>query len=176
MLAGAAAAAGGLTQIVHSQRHSGNNVVGVAGYLSLSFFAVFLISVAPSFIALARHGRSGHAPKAAVAAAAGTLVLGLTSITSLVNGHDLGMFNVIAPVTNAAWLFGSIIIAVSLNRAGKVSTAIAVGLPIAWVATIPLATVGGGVIAGAYYLTIGYLMVNDAIERRPRVAPQPANA
>ena len=148
---------------------------GVAGYLTLSFFAVFLIAVAPSFIALARRARSGHALKAAVAAAAGTLLLGLTSITSLVNGHDLGMFNVIAPLTNAAWLFGSIIIAVSLKRAGRVSTAVAVGLPIAWVATIPLATVGGGAIAGVYYLAIGYLLINDAIERRPRVAPQPAS-
>ena len=176
MLAGAAAAAGGVTEIVHSQRHSGNNVVGVAGYLTLSFFAVFLISVAPSFIALARRARSRLAINTAVAAGAGTLVLGLTAITSIANGHDLGLFNVIAPLTNAAWLIGSIIIAVSLKRAGKVSTAVAIGLPIAWVATIPLATVGGGVIAGAYYLAIGYLLINDAIERRPRVAPQPANA
>ena len=176
MLAGAAAAAGGVTEIVHSQRHNGNNVVGVAGYLTLSFFVVFLISVAPSFIALARRARSEIAVKAAVAAGAGTLALGLTAITSLINGRDLGMFNVIAPVTNAAWLFGSVIIAVSLKRAGTVSTAVAVGLPIAWVATIPLATVGGGVLAGAYYLAIGYLLVNNAIERRARVAPQPASA
>jgi hypothetical protein len=176
MLAGAAAVAGGVTEIVHSQRHAGNNVVGVAGYLTLSFVAVFLISVSPSFIALSRRGRSGAALKAAVAAGAGTLVLGLTSITSLINGHDLGIFNVIAPLTNAAWLIGSIVIAVSLKRAGRVSTVVAVGLPVAWMATIPLATVGGGVIAGAYYLAIGYLLVNDAIERHPRVAPQPVGA
>jgi hypothetical protein len=176
MLAGAAATAGGVTEIIHSQRHAGSNVVGVAGYLTLSFFAVFLISVAPSFLALARRARSGAAGKAAVAAGAGTLVLGLTSITSLINGHDLGIFNVVAPLTNAAWLVGSIVIAVSLKRAGKVSTAVAIGLPIAWLATIPLATVGGGVIAGAYYLAVGYLLANDAIEHRPRVAPQPASA
>jgi hypothetical protein len=176
MLAGAAAAAGGVTQIVHSQRHAGNSVVGVAGYLTLSFFVVFLISVAPSFLALARRARSGLAVNAAVAAAGGTLVLGLTAITSLINGHDLGIFNLVAPLTNAAWLFGSILIAVSLKRAGKVSTAVAVGLPLTWIATIPLATVGGGVIAGAYYLAIGYLLVNDAIERRPSVAPQLVSA
>jgi hypothetical protein len=176
MLAGAAATAGGVTEIIHSQRHAGSNVVGVAGYLTLSFFAVFLISVAPSFLALARRARSGAAVNAAVAAGAGTLILGLTSITSLINGHDLGIFNIVAPLTNAAWLVGSIVIAVSLKRAGKVSTAVAIGLPIAWLATIPLATVGGGVIAGAYYLAVGYLLVNDAVERRPRVAPQPASA
>ena len=41
LLAGAAAAAGGVTEIVHSQRHSGNSVVGVAGYLTLSFLPCF---------------------------------------------------------------------------------------------------------------------------------------
>ena len=172
MLAGAAAAAGGVTEIVHSQRHAGNNVVGVTGYLTLSFFTVTLIAMAPVFIALARSARRGIAQKAAVAAAAGTLILGVTSITSLVNGHDLGLFNVVAPLTNAAWLLGSIIIAVSLKRAGKVTTAVAVGLPISWAAMIPLATVGGGVLAGAYYLAIGYLLINNAIERAAHPAVQ----
>jgi hypothetical protein len=176
MLAGAAFAAGGLTEIVHSQRHAGNDVVGAAGYLALSFFVVALICVAPSFVALARSARPGVAQKAAVAAAAGTLVLGVTSITSLVNGSDLALFNVVAPVTNAAWLVGSIALAVALKRAGRVSTFVAVGLPFAWVAAIPLATVGGGVAAGAYYLAVGYLLANDAIERRARVVPQPAGS
>jgi hypothetical protein len=151
-------------------------VVGVAGYLSLSFFTVFLISIAPSFIALARCAKPGHVTKAALAAAAGTLLLGLTCITSLAEGHDLGLFNVVAPLTNGAWLFGSLFMAVWLKRAGKVHTWIAVGLPITWVATIPLGTVGGGVIAGAYYLAVGYLLANDAIERQPQVASQPATA
>jgi hypothetical protein len=176
ILAGAAFAAGGVTQIIHSQRHSGNRVVGVAGYLVLSFFVVALVSVTPSFIALARRARSGAAAKAALAAAAGTAVLGLTSITSIVNGHDLGLFNVVAPLTNAAWLFGSIVLAVFLKRAGTVPAAVAIGLPLAWVGAIPLATVGGGVIAGAYYVAIGYLLATHAIERTPSTYPQPATA
>ena len=90
ILAGAALTAGGVTQIVHSQRQADNQVVGVAGYLALSFFIVALLSVAPSFIALARRARSRVAAWAALAAAAGTTILGLTSITSIVNGHDLG--------------------------------------------------------------------------------------
>jgi hypothetical protein len=174
MLAAGGFAAGGLTEIVHSQRHSGNSVVGTAGYMTLSFFVVALICVAPSFVALARSARPGIAQKAAVAAAAGTLLLGVTSIASLVNGSDLAIFNVVAPVTNAAWLFGAIALAVSLKRAGRVSTFIAVGLPLAWIAAIPLATVGGGVLAGAYYLVVGYLLANDAIERDAPVLTQPA--
>jgi hypothetical protein len=176
MVAGAAFAAGGVTQLVHSQRHTGNNVVGVAGYLALSFFIVALISAAPSFVALARNARPGTATKAALAAAAGTTVLGLTSITSLINGNDLAMFNIVAPLTNAAWLFGSVILAVALWRARNVPAVVAVGLPIAWLGAIPAATLGGGLITGAYYLAIGYLLANDAISRALRSAMQPAGA
>ena len=175
MVGGAAFAAGGVTQIVHSQRNSGSSVAGVAGYLSLSFFVVALIAVAPSFIALARECRSGAARKAATAAAAGTAVLGLTSISSLVTGHDLGLFNVVAPLTNAAWLVGSIVLARALRREGNVPTAVAVGLPLAWAASIPLATLGGGVISGAYFLFIGYLLANEAVGG-PSVAVPTARA
>ena len=81
------------------------------------------------------------------------------------------MFNVIAPLTNGAWLFGSVIIAVSLKRAGTVRNAVAVGLPLAWVATIPLATLGGGVLSGAYYLAIGYLLATGTFHHTPSAAP-----
>ena len=175
MVGGAAFAAGGVTQIVDSQRNSGNSVAGVAGYLSLSFFVVALIAIAPSFIALARECRSGAARKAAIAAAAGTAVLGVTSISSLVTGHDLGLFNVVAPLTNAAWLFGSIVLARALRREGNVPTAVAVGLPLAWAASIPLATLGGGVFSGAYFLFIGYLLANEAVGG-PSVAVPTARA
>jgi hypothetical protein len=176
ILAGTAFAAGGVTQIVHPQRHAESQVVGVAGHLALTFSIVALLAAAPSFIALARRARSGAAAKAAMAAAAGTTVLGLTSMTSLVTGHDLALFNVLAPLTNAAWLVGSIILAVSLKRAGRVPAAVAIGLPLAWAAAIPLATFGGGVIAGAYYLATGYLLASDAIERADRAATQPSTA
>lgn len=176
ILAGASFVAGGVTEIVHSQRQVDHQVVGVAGYLTLSFFVVALLSAAPSFIALARRARSGVGTKAALAAAAGTTILGLTSITSIVNGHDLALFNVVAPVTNAAWLIGSIILAVSLKRAGKVPASVAVGLPLTWVAAIPLGTLGGGILAGGYYLTIGYLLASEAIERAGHAATQPGTA
>ena len=65
MADGAAFAAGGIVQIVHSQRSSGEDVVGVAGHLSLGFFALALILSAPGFLALAERARS---TKGAVAA------------------------------------------------------------------------------------------------------------
>jgi len=162
MVAGTAFAAEGVVQLVHPQ-NSGSNVVGVAGHLVISFFIVALIAMAPAIIALGRYARAGRAQKVATAVAASTTLLGLTSITSLAMGHDGVWFNVIAPVTNAVWLFGSIALAISLKRAGRVATAIAIGLPVAWFGTIPMATVGGGLISGAYFLTLGYLLTEDAL-------------
>jgi hypothetical protein len=44
------------------------------------------------------------------------------------------------------------------------------------VATIPLATFGGGVIVGAYYLAVGYLLVSHTLEQTASAAPQPLGA
>ena len=176
ILGGAALAAGGVTEIVHSQRGADSQVAGLAGYLTLSFFIVALLAIAPSFIALARRARSRAATWAALAAAAGTTILGLTSVTSIINGHDLALFTVLAPLTNAAWLLGSIVLAISLKRARTVPAAVAIALPLTWVATIPLGTFGGGVIAGAYYLTTGYLMASNAIDHAGRAVTQPRTA
>jgi hypothetical protein len=170
MAGGAFFAADGVLQIVHSQRDTGSKVVGLAGHLNLAFFILALILVAPAFVALARYARPGVIQKVALAVAGATTLLGLTSITSLVLGHDGVWFNVIAPLTNAVWLFGSIAMAVSLKRAGRVPALVAIGLPIAWIGTIPLATLGGGLITGAYFLAVGYLLLNEAIARVRPVA------
>jgi len=175
MAGGALFAADGVLQIVNPQ-HTGSQIVGVAGHLNIAFFLVGLILISPTFLVLARYARAGKAQKAARAAALGTLVLGVTCISSLVMGHDGVWFNAIAPLTNAAWLFGSIILAVSLRREGRVPTMVAAGLPLAWIATIPLATLGGGLISGAYFLTVGYLVAIDAIERSRTPLVQAARA
>jgi hypothetical protein len=162
MVAGTAFAAEGVVQVIHPQT-SGSKVVGLAGHLVISFFIVALVAMAPAVIALGRYARPGRAQNVATAVACATTLLGLTSLSSLVLGHDGVWFNVIAPLTNAVWLFGSIALAVSLKRAGRVATAIAVGLPVAWIGTIPMATHGGGLISGAYFLTLGYLLAQDAL-------------
>ena len=174
--AGSLFAAAGVVQIVHSQRNTGSKVDGLAGHLNLGFSLTALILMAPVFIALARYARSTLATKAAVLAAAGTALLGVTCISSLVNGQDYSFFNVVAPVTNGSWLLGSIVLAVSLKRAGQVPAAVAIGLPFVWVAAIPLATLGGGLIAGAYLMVVGYLLVNAAIAVRTRAATEALGA
>ena len=168
MAGGAAFAAGGVVQIVHSQRGSGEDVVGVAGHLSLGFFALALVLSAAGFLGLAERARSN---KGAVAATVGVVALGITCFTSLINSHDLPFFVVVAPITNALWLFGSIALAVSLKRAGRVPRWVYLGLPIVWVGSIALATLGGGLIAGAYWLAVGYLLADHSQETRsPAVA------
>jgi hypothetical protein len=167
MTAGAAFAASGVVQVVHPQ-HTGSKVVGLSGHLVLAFFIVGLIAMAPAVVALARYARLGRARQAGPAVAYATTLLGLTSISSLAMGHDGAWFNVIAPLTNAVWLFGSIVLAVSLKRAGRVAAPLAVLLPAVWLGTIPLATVGGGLVSGAYLLALGYLLANDAVEAGER--------
>jgi hypothetical protein len=54
--------------------------------------------------------------------------------------------------------------------------AIAVGLPLTWVATVPLSTFGGGLIAGAYFLTSGYLLTNQLLKRQTDQIVAPARA
>jgi hypothetical protein len=178
LAAGALFAACGTVQIVHSQRGTGEKVVGLAGHLSLGFFLGAMILVSPLFVALGRRARAGRAEKAAMAAGVGTLLLGLTCISSLAMGHDGVWFRVIAPVTNVAWLFGSIALAVSLKRAGRVPAFVALGLPVMWIGSIPLGTHGGGLISGAYCFAVGHLLASDALAPAPRqqVEPAPARA
>jgi hypothetical protein len=162
LAAGAAFGAEGVVQLVHSQ-HTGSKVVGLAGHLNLAFFIVGLLCAAPPIIALATLAKRGATQQVAALVAAATVLLGLTCISSLVMGHDGSWFNVIAPLTNAAWLLGSIAIAVALVPAERIPTPLAAALPIAWIGTIPLATLGGGLITGAYFFAVSHLLSQHEI-------------
>lgn len=174
--AGSLFAAEGVVQIVHSSQNSNGHLVGLAPHLNLGFALAGMILMAPTFIALGRYAGTRLASKASIVAAAGTVVLGLTCITSLVHGRDYGMFSVIAPLTNGAWLLGSLAIAVPLKRNRRVPAWVAIGLPVVWVTVIPMSGFGGALIAGAYLLTVGYLLTNDAVEQPAQPAAQVAAA
>jgi CDP-diglyceride synthetase len=165
-IGGIALAVGGVLQILHP--HEGDQAVvdDASEYVTLATLVVALLGIAPGFQALARYARDR---RGAIAASAGTVLLALTCVTSLVNGEDLSVFAVIAPLTNAAWFFGSIALAVSLKRAGRVPRAIYVGLPLAWVATIPLSTLGGGLVAGAFWMAVAYMVASE--EEREDTSP-----
>ncbi len=166
IVAGSAFVADGVLQVLDSQKNAGSRVVGLAGNLNLAFLAVALIAMAPSLIVLARYGHSAVAEKAGLAAAAGACLLAAGSLTSIVNQHDLAIFPAIAGLANVAWLGGLAVLGASLKRARRLPAVIAVGLPVMWIFSIPLATVGGCLVSGAYFLIVGYLLVNEAIVRR----------
>jgi hypothetical protein len=168
MAGGAALAAGGVAQLFNTHPADQAELVDLGDYLVLAFFALGLLLVSPGFLALADYARSRNG---AIAAAAGTLALGLTCVTSLAHGSDYGFFVVVAPLTNGLWLFGSIALAVSLRRAGRVPKAVYIGLPLVWVATIPLSPLGMGVLAGAYWIAIGYLLSTSGLRRQAPVTP-----
>jgi hypothetical protein len=87
----------------------------------LALFAFALIASAVGYLALGDRARTNTAAKLV---ALGTLAFGVTCVTSVINSHDLVFFKVVAPITNAIWLFGSIALAVSLKRAGRVPRAV----------------------------------------------------
>jgi hypothetical protein len=170
LVGGCAYAAAGVVQLIQPQTKSESKVVGLAGHLNLAFFIIGMILTAPAIIALARTVASGVAAKAAWAAAVATTALALTGVSSLIHGSDYPIFLPVAIVTNAAWLIGSIVLAVVLRRRRAVPALVAFGLPVCWIACIPLAHLGGGLIAGAYWLMVGYLLATEALDgRRPEV-------
>jgi hypothetical protein len=116
LAAGAAWAADGVVQLIHPQTSSDTLVVGAAGYANLALFVAALLLVSPALVALGERPQTKLAWRAGLAAAAGTVLLGITGITSLAHGRDYSFFPAVAVLTNAAWLLGSIVIAVALTR------------------------------------------------------------
>jgi hypothetical protein len=159
LAAGGAWAADGVLQLIHPQTSSDTLVVGAAGYANLALFVAALLLVSPAFVALGERPRTKLALRAGIAAAAGTVLLAITGITSLAHGRDYSFFPPVAVVTNAAWLLGSIVIAVALKRTRTAPRWAAYGLPVAWIGSIPLATHGGGLITGAYWMATSLLVL-----------------
>ena len=159
LAAGAAWAADGVVQLIHPQTSSSTLVVGTAGYANLALFVTALILVSPAFVALGEKPGTRLARRAGIAAASGTFLLALTGLTSLAHGRDYSFFPAVATVTNAAWLLGSIALAIALKRTRTAPAWIAYGLPVAWIGTIPLATHGGGLITGAYWMVTSLLVL-----------------
>ena len=54
--------------------------------------------------------------------------------------------------------------------------AVAIGLPVTWILCLPLSVVGGGIAAGAYWLTVGWMLRHERLERRAASAPVAATA
>jgi hypothetical protein len=164
MAGGAAWVSAGAIQLTGRDELRTADIESVLEHALLGFMAAALLLTAPAVLALARCARTRR-PAYVMAAGQGLLAIACT--TTNVAGHDPTFFLVAAPLANAMWLFGAIGLAVSLRRAGEVSKLVAFGLPAVQVFALPLSVFGGPIVAGAYWLAVGYLLSVDGVRRVP---------
>jgi hypothetical protein len=173
MAGGAAMAAMGVMQAV--MLDDTNPKVQGREHLVLALFAVSLVLLIPGLLALARYGaRAALAGAAAVSIGHVLLAFGATA-TNL-HGEDYPWFGAVAVPANLAMLVGSIAMAVSLWRAGRVPRLIAGMLPLLWVCEIILSQLGGGLVVGVYWLAVGWLLASGALAGRAAAPADPARA
>lgn len=160
MASSAALAVAGIIQITDTQS-SQTTSVGIE-HVSLAAFslnALVLIPVALHLARLAGGSRGG------VVASVGLAALTVLTIISNVRGEDPSFFPAVAIPSNLLWLGGFVAIGIALKRSGRVPAAIAVGLPITWFFMLPLSMVGGGLVAAAYWLVVGWLVMHGELGR-----------
>jgi hypothetical protein len=166
LAASAVLAVGGILQLTDEQS-SQTTVVGVEEHVILASLTATLLLLAP----LTRYlGALAGRPRAATVAITGQLALAALTVISNVRGEDPSFFAAVAVPTNLMWFGGFVAIAIGLYRSGRVPRAIAIGLPLTWVAALPLSAVGGGLLAGAYFLVLGWLLAQGELPRRAAVA------
>lgn len=129
----------------------------------LAMFAVILVAVAPAHLSLAKFAGG---PWGGRLVAIGTPLLAVGAMSSAINGEDLAWFPPLAGVANLLWLVGSILLGVSLWRAGRVSRWVAVLLPVSMPLTLVLSQLGSGLPIGAFWVTVGALMATGHLARR----------
>jgi hypothetical protein len=176
-LAAAAATAAGIPLAVSSiiqltdDQSSESTVVGIE-HVTLACLTLTVLFLVPTVLELGRRANRAWAARAAVT---GQLALaGLTTISN-VRGEDPSFFPVVAIASNLLILGGWVALAVALRRNRTMSTVLAVGLPLSWIFALPLSAVGGALVAGAYWLVVGWLLRHERLGEAAG-APQPAPA
>jgi hypothetical protein len=171
IVGGAMAAASGALQATGLD-WDGTAVETAPQHAAMALFAAGLVLTIPAVLALAEHA-TGKLRNGRYGIVAGQFAVAAAATVSNIRGDDPGWFPFVAGPANLVWLLGSIALAIALYRTARVPRAVAVGLVVAYLGTIPLNMVGGGIVAGSYWLAVGYLLSHGAIERR---ALEPANA
>jgi hypothetical protein len=167
MAAGCAWAVTGAIHLTAGDEVQSATVETTLAHVMLGMLSVALLLTVPAVLALARRART---PVPGYVAAVGQVALAIAATTSNVAGEDPTFFLVVAPIANARWFFGTIGLAVSLYRAGEVSKQVAFALPAIQLFCLPLSAVGGGIIGGAIWIAVGYLMSVGALPRREAAA------
>lgn len=168
---GAAYAVMGALQATHGDFGGTHNTIdSTAEYLVTGAFGAGLLFTGPAYAAL---GRLAGKPKAGLAALVPHVVLGLMSLLSVVRGEDAAFFNAVAPLALLTILVSSVVIAVALKRTAAVPKGVAYALPALIVAVILLSPIGGGLLAGAFWIVAGTRAARGDVAGR---APAPALA
>jgi hypothetical protein len=134
-------------------------------HVTMALFSVALVAVVPALWALSRQV-AGVARYAWLGIAGGQVAVAAASTVSNIRGVDASWFPAVAIAANAVWIAATLALAVGLYRTRRVPRLVAIGLVVAYVGAIPLGILGGGLVTGAYWLAIGYLLGLDALARR----------
>ena len=139
-------------------------VVTTGEHILIGLFSLAMVLTIPGILAL---GAKAGRVVAARTAGTGIGFVAAAAVYSNINGEDAAWFPAVAVPGNLAWLVGSIVVAVGLRKAGA-SKVVAIGLPLTVVFALPLSAVGGGIIAGAYWMAMGSLLyTGNLTERHP---------
>ena len=149
----------------------GERVTEPVEHAILVLLAGLLLLAIPPVIALGRRAGGTLGPRAAATAVTGQIALAITCTASNVNNGDPDWFIVAAPLANLLWLGGWVALAVALYRSGATARWIAVGLPLTWALLLPGSSLGLGLVAGAYWIALGTMMVAGSLARRRPAAP-----
>jgi hypothetical protein len=171
MVAGVALAVAGVI-IVADAQSSQSTVVGIE-HVSLGGLSLACLAIVAPFRYLAR---LAGASKAAVVAPVGLVLLSLISLISNIRGEDLSIFPAVAGPANLMIFGGFVAVGIGLRRRAGLPLALAIGLPFSWVLTIPASDIGGCVVAGAFWITVAYLIANQGLGTTGRELPEPAQA
>jgi hypothetical protein len=142
-----------------------NTVETPLQHLTMALFAVGLVAVIPTVAALGRLAR-GRGRYGWIAMAAGQAGVAAAATVSNIRGGDASWFPAVAVAANGLWVVGTFALAIALWRGRRVPRFLAAGLVVAYVGSIPAATVGGGLVTGCYWLAVSYLLTIGALERR----------
>jgi hypothetical protein len=161
----------GVIQITDEQ--SGQSTVVGVEHVTLAGLTATLLCLIPAVVLL---GRIAGRPRAAAISCTGQVVLALLTVVSNVRGEDPSFFAAVAIPSNLLWFGAWVALAVALKRGRLVPAAVAVGLPLSWIFALPLSSLGGSLVAGAFWLTVGWMLGHDALQRRGAPHAEPARA
>ena len=154
---GLASAVGGAVQAVRVEDF--DPIVDRTEHVLLTAVAVALVLWIPAYVTLGRMTGTRAGRIGGWLAAAGCALLAFGMTTTNLHDQDYAWFGVVAVPANAAWLAGSLTLAVVTFRRRTLPRWLAVGLALVWVTSIILSQAGGNPVAGLIWAVAGWLMI-----------------